>query len=104
RPERHLDLAAAGGKVHVVDLLLEWNEQAVEDLLRRNALPPEVVNQQDPTVGLHLQRRAVGAAAVLPGGVEHLDLELSAHLYQRPRHPAPPPVGGLIGLEAMKRG
>src|SRR5205814_7865961 len=90
-PERNLDLAPAADKVHVIDLLLKRHQQAVEDLLRRDALATEIVDQQHAAVGLHLQRRSVGTAAFLEGRVEHLELELAANLHHRARDAAPAP-------------
>src|SRR5450759_327181 len=103
RLERYLHLTARRRQVHEVGVLLKRHEQPVEDLLGGDALPAEVVDQQHSTVGLDLERCAVGPAALLPGRLEHLELKLTAHLDQRPRHAPPAPVGGLVRLEAVHR-
>src|SRR5713101_6586345 len=102
RPERHLHLAAARRKVHVVDLLLEWHQKTVEDLLRRHALPSEVVDEKHPAIGFHLERSSVRPAAFLPRRVEHLDLKLAAHLHQRSRDAPPAAVRRLVRLQPME--
>src|SRR5207245_11552967 len=74
---------------------------AFEDLLLSHALAAEVVAEEHSAIGLDLQRRAVGAAALFPRRVEHLDLELSANLNQRSRDTTPPTIRGLVGLQPV---
>ena len=56
--ERHLELLA-GVQREVVDAALERHDPAVQQILRADALPAEVVDQEHAAVGLELNRRLV---------------------------------------------
>ena len=76
----------------VVALAVEGHDPAVEQGLGRQVrLAAEVVDHQDPVVGLHLHRGHVGAAVALVLQVEHLRAELAADDEARAvaQHPAP---------------
>ena len=57
-PQRHLDLLA-GDQREIVDLVLHRRDEAVEQLLRRDPLAAEVVDQEHAAVGLQVRRRFV---------------------------------------------
>ena len=79
-PEGHLDLLADHRHVQVVDPLLEGHDEAVQQLPRRDVLAPEVVDQEDAAVGLHLQARLVELEGRLPDQVQHREVELATDL------------------------
>src|SRR5438309_3670045 len=75
--ERDLDLLA-GVQRQVVDALLERNDPPVEQVLRCDALPSEVVDHEDAAVRLHLERRLVELRVLVEDEVERLESELAA--------------------------
>src|SRR5439155_18385269 len=75
--ERDLDLLA-GVQRQVVHALLERDDPPVEKILRRDALTSEVVDHEDATVRLHLERRLVELRGLVVDEVERLERELAA--------------------------
>src|SRR4051794_33323809 len=89
RDERQLELLA-GLQREIVDAALERHDPAVQQVARRDALPPEVVDHQHAAVGERLQRRPIESRDRQVAELERVQRELAAHRDQRPpaAHPA----------------
>src|SRR5207244_1293349 len=93
--EAHLDLAAVG-KREEVDVPIERDDPAVEELIRRGALAPEVVDEKDATARLHLEGRLVHLGERVVAEIELLERELPADLHERARDRDPAAVEALV--------
>ena len=74
--EGDLDLLP-GVERQVVDALLERDDPTVEEILGRDALAAEVVDHEDPAIGLHLEGRLVHLRGLVPDEVERVERELA---------------------------
>jgi hypothetical protein len=86
-------------ELQVVALAIEGDDPPVQQRLGGQVgLAPEVVDDEDPVVGLHLHRSHVGAALALVLEVEHLRPQLAADDEARPvaEHPTPVDSVGLL--------
>ena len=78
--------------------LLQRDDPAVQQIARRHALAPEVVDDEHAAVGLHLDRRFVEPGDRVERQVEHVERQLAAdHDHGRggsapSGDPAPPPL------------
>src|SRR5437867_904955 len=87
--ERHLDLSTVGQREEI-DIAVERHDPAVEEHLRRGALPAEVVDEEHASARLHLERRLVHLRVLIEGEVEVFERELTTDLNERTgdRNPA----------------
>src|SRR3989441_6497068 len=96
--EAHLDLAAVGEREEV-DVPIERDDPAVEELIRRGALAPEVIDEQDAAARLHLEGRLVHLGERVVSEIELLERELAADLHERARDRDPAAVEALVERE-----
>src|SRR5919198_128998 len=111
--ERHLEFLA-GVQRQVVEAALERHDPAVQQLLRADALPSEVVDEEHAAVGLQLNRRFVELRERVERQVELVERQLAADHDDRTANPHPPAgarrrrddarrprVVGPVGLERL---
>ncbi len=89
--EGNLDLLAAR-ECQDVDVAIERDHPAVEQLLGTDALAPEVVDDEQAVVGLHLERRGIVLRARIVLEIQHLHRQLAADHDARPFAQDPPAV------------
>ena len=63
----------------VIDAAVQRNNPAIEQLLRRKHLAPEIVDHQDAVVGLHLARRDEHVGGLIEAQFQHCGRKLAAH-------------------------
>ncbi len=106
RPEREGD-ALAGDQRHRVFAPFEGGNPAVQQRVRRNLLPPEVVDGQQATVGLHVRRRLVVPERRVIREVEVLVAQFTADEHKRAADAQPAPVklrgrvGGVVPFDRL---
>src|SRR5690606_25975773 len=76
-----------------VEAALERRDPPIEDCVRRDLLPAEVVDDQEAAVGEHLERRAIEAGVRVVTQLELLERELAADHDGRTTAADPPPIG-----------
>jgi hypothetical protein len=86
--ERDLQLLAARHREEV-DAAVERHHPSVQQLERRDPLAAEVVDDEEPVVRTHLDRRRVVARRRIELQVEHVDRELAADHEPRAAGSAP---------------
>ena len=73
--------SGAGPERKNVFAAIEGNDPAVQKLAGCDALAAEVVNQQDPVVGLHLQGRGTHAGNLVHAGIQHVGAHFAADFH-----------------------
>ena len=91
--ERDFELLARVQR-QVVDAAFERDDPPVEQVARADALPPEVVDEEDAAVRFELKRRLVELRDVVEAQVQHLERQLSADGHDRTLDSHPPAIAG----------
>ena len=81
--ERHRELPARA-QAQVVESALERDHPSVKNALRRDPLPPEIVDHKDAARRLEVSGRFVELSGRIEHEIEHLKGELAAHHRHRP--------------------
>ncbi|ABA53330.1 hypothetical protein BURPS1710b_A1309 [Burkholderia pseudomallei 1710b] len=89
--ERHLEAHAARER-ELVDVAIERQQPAVEQVARRDALAAEIVDDVDSRVRLHVRRGLVIARRIVAAQVELGERQLAARQHDRPAAQAPAAV------------
>src|SRR5262245_22206543 len=99
--ERDLEFLT-GVQREVVHAALERHDPAVQEVLRADALPAEVVHDEHAAVRLELQRRLVELGQRVERQLHHVERELAADGHDRPSNPHPAPVAPTCGDDAVR--
>src|SRR2546426_209575 len=96
--ERDFDLATVAGRQEV-DVAVERDDPAVEELVGRCTLTAEVVDEEHAAARLHLERRLVDLRVRVENEVEVLERQLTADLDERARNRDPASVEARVKLD-----
>ena len=96
--KRHLQLAP-GMQGQVIDPVFQRNDPAVEQVARAHLLAAKVVDQQDPAVGFHLERRLVKFVHIVEHQVQAGQGQLAADDDKRPADAHPARVAACAGAQ-----
>ena len=85
-------------QVQIIDARFQRDDPSIEEIARRHALAPEVVDDEDAAVRFQMNGRFVELRQVAVSEVEHFERQLAADRDDRPADSHPAAIDRVVAI------